>query len=737
MAFNQEELDRLKAEQEKLQTQSLAARQAENDAISAARVRASEAQRAAAEIAEQIRIAELQRPLHIEVLRYEKEKVYIQLNKFDSAITDLMKKVPGRWYKRTENENEIPIEQWAALRASIETLGTAEITINALTQAAIDAYYKRPDYSVSIEEIRGKHVFAVQVGRGTAYNVYSLPGAELLPRNMGEDGKRRYSFPLIEGWRLIEALKDFVVEWADDAKENIKKQLELRELLDTIATADRCDVNVSFNGDAELRDFQTVGVKFLELINANGILADQMGLGKTWQALGVAESSKYRTVIFCPARLKANWAREIYALTGHTPYICSGIMPTKHDMLRIAVEKKDRYLIINYEILGRIYERAKEDVQEDGQILKSDIREVAPWIEVLNHAGIDLCIVDEGHKIKNVNTKVSRACRQIKIPHIICLTGTPVINRPGELWAMLNMIDADRFPNYDNFVSRYTNYDKTAKNVTELRETLKPIMIRRTKKDVLPDLPPINRMFKWVELSDPARERYKQALEGIYTEVDRMGEVTNQMNITSILAELTRLKQICANDKIDYTAELALDLYDTAQGNSSNGGKGKVIIFSQFKDPVRAITTALQPEAISITGDIPQEERMKLVDRFQNDPDVHFLVATWQTVGEGLNLTAADYVIFNDLFWAPGHHAQSEERAYGRLNDPHPIDSYYIANEKTIEEWIIELLNLKKQIINEVVEGHQAERGEGSVAMQLISRLKEEMKDMGYKRRRA
>jgi len=187
------------------------------------------------------------------------------------------------------------------------------------------------------------------------------------------------------------------------------------------------------------------------------------------------------------------------------------------------------------------------------------------------------------------------------------------------------------------------------------------------------------------------------------------------------------LKQVCAIDKMDRCAELAVELYDTHE----NGGPSKVIIFSQFKSVAQGIAKRLGSEAVCITGDLQRDERQILVDQFQTDSNIKFACATWQVAGEGINLTAAGYVIFSDLFWTPANHMQSEERCYGRLNDMHGATSYYMVakcadDEDSVEVWIQEILARKLNVINQVVEGIDTER-DVSVANELLKKMKQEM----------
>jgi SNF2 family DNA or RNA helicase len=259
--------------------------------------------------------------------------------------------------------------------------------------------------------------------------------------------------------------------------------------------------------------------------------------------------------------------------------------------------------------------------------------------------------------------------------------------------------------------------------VDELRQTLKSLMIRRLKKDVVKELPPKNRITHYHELSEGARELYKKVLEGIYIELDTWnpGAPGSEKKVASILVEIMRCKQVAALDKIDHTADLAVELHDSTE---ETNGHGKVIVFTQFVPIAHAIHRKLGNESVLITGELRPDHRMEVVDKFQNDPSVRFLVATWQTAGEGLNLQAAGYVLFNDLFWTPAHHEQCEDRAYGRLADPHPIDAYYIVAENTIEEWIEKLLAAKMAVIETVVEGMQVDRSQ-SVIKELMLKMKE------------
>lgn len=237
-------------------------------------------------------------------------------------------------------------------------------------------------------------------------------------------------------------------------------------------------------------------------------------------------------------------------------------------------------------------------------------------------------------------------------------------------------------------------------------------------------MPPLNRITDLHELSAVAQGEYERVLKGVYKAIDDAGNNVEK-NINSILVQIGKLKEVCAKDKVERTVELAKELYDSSDENGEIAKK--VLIFSQFKQPVYEIAAQLGEGAICWTGDTPMEERTKLEYEFQNNPNVKYLVISLMTGQTGLNLTAAGHVIFNDLYWTPAAHAQAEERAYGRLSDLHGANSYYITAVNTIEDWIQQLLQAKLSLINNVVEGIDAER-DSSIAMSIIQKLKETRK---------
>lgn len=635
--------------------------------------------------------------------------------KYDNDYVEMLRTIDGRKY-HGEGSNSVTIDSWqtyldrlVVLNNNKKNQGLKEfdLVFENGTEEHINKLINKPNYSITLNEDKSKLEIEVNPLIKDVNLMYGFEGARVI--------RGKFNVAISEGYRLWQATQSWPkCEWALDAKELVLKDLEKRSELDRLWDTNESRLKLTYNGYI-LRPFQNQSIEFLEMVNGRAIIAHSPGLGKTLCAIAFKEYKQLPSaLIVCPASLKLNWAKHIENITGHTPMILSGSLPSEFDMFALLYREKPKYVIVNYDVLGS----RKELVETDPTNGLKTTRERYYWLELLNNAKFDLIVLDESHRIKNVESNRSKAAIRLVAPHTICLTGTPVLNRPGELWAQLTLVSPEEFPSYENFLQTYTFDGKTAKNVTILRQMLRRLMFRKTTKDVVKDLPAIERVDEFFELNEKYRDLYTKALEGIYLKLNSFGEEIHSQDITSILAEIMRCKQICSAAKVERVAELAVDLSDNDEGK-------KVLIFSQFKETVYNVSTLLGNEVVTVTGDIDNEEREKRVHEFQTNDTIKFLVGTWQTMGEGLDLTAASYVIFADLFWTPASHQQCESRAYGRLSDLHPVVSYYIRAVKTLEDWIMELLFSKLKIIEEVVEG--VSNANESIANDLIKRIRMEM----------
>src|SRR5215203_596378 len=650
-------------------------------------------------------------------------------------VIEVIESYPNAIVNRWRASFIVPIANWDSLVETVVKRDNVTISQSAEIVKQIDYLLNTPAWQIELSPDKRK--LLAKYGPGSRYHILGeIPGAE----NQWE--KKYYTIPLSEGWRIFDKMQqENGVVWNEDAQAIVIGQIEARTKLDKIAKMERGEkyLDYDFNGIAtgyKLRPFQEVGVEFVEATGGRALIADEMGLGKTSQALAYAVKNNLRAVIICPASLKPNWAREIKNLSGKRPTVLFGSEPSTETMISM-IRNPAQFTLVNYDVIANRTTNIKVTKDKEG-FTHEERQERFLWVELINLSKPDLIIIDEGHYFKNVDALRSQACRLLKAVRIVILTGTPVLNRPGELWPMLYLLAPDQFPSHELFLKQYTYDGKSARNVQELHALMKSIMIRRLKKDVVKELPPIVRIPKYHDLSAKALKLYRKIESGVYetiAEFSPTGQGGDTRAITHILAQIQRLKMVCAIDKVEETADLATELYESGSEDEDR----KVLIFTQYKAVAYAIAQRLEidRECLSFVRrtasgflTVDNNERDALVQRFQTDPKIKYLVVTEKTAKEGHNITAGGHVIFNDLFWTPAGHSQGEGRAYGRLSNLHSISSYYSITDmdgESIEEWIWAMLQSKMATIEEVVEGVEGSRGDESIAMELINKMRENM----------
>lgn len=672
----------------------------------------------------------LRRPVIVRVASLSGGMVLVK-NDYREDLVEYFRNVPGRSYNGA-GMNGFPLKEWLG-RVEKDLMCFENVTIEYApgVREIIDYELNTPVWFVDIAQ---KRIKLVPGPRYNTYDVRDIPGCEWQGYNAPE--KKYFTLPLAEGWRLFEKLQKIEgVVWSDEAREFVMHQVEMRGMLDKVGLAEDWDYDAGFVNGLKLRPFQRVGCAFVEATGGRALLAYDMGLGKTPMSLAYAWKNKFRTIIVCPASLKTNWCRQILKFTGQTPNVMMGAEPSNSDLITL-LTSQNLFTVINYDILGRVAAFTKTTTDQEGFKHESNERRFF-WVEAINMSKPDLVVFDESHYIKNSDSNRSVAARMIKCDRILHMTGTPVLNRPGELWPLLTTLAPDTFPSEETFINQYTIDGKRARNVEALRESLKSIMIRRRHQDVRKDMPPKNIVEEPHDLSDKAKKLYTKVLNGVYESIaewDAKGRGGGQQEVANILVQIQRLKQICAIDKVQHTADLAVEIADSRVEDPHP----KVLIFSQFKASAFSIAQRLGSEALCFVSrgrddfkTADDRTRDALVQQFQSDPSIKFLVVTEKTAREGHDITKAGTVIFNDLFWTPANHEQAEGRAYMRESDPHGIDSYYLITDKNgegyeIEEWIWALLKMKRGVINETVEAVEGARDD-SVAMQLIEKMRESM----------
>ncbi len=424
--------------------------------------------------------------------------------------------------------------------------------------------------------------------------------------------------------------------------------------------------------------FQETGVGFIEYKNGRVLVGDEMGLGKTIQALAWLQShpKKRPVIIVCPASLKLNWAREIKeGMVGREAIVLQGSKPSA----TLPIFGND-ILIINYDILDA-------------------------WCLALKKLNPQVIIADEAHYFKSNSAKRTKAMKKLAkgVPHFIALTGTPIMNRPIEIYNAVTIIEPTLFPNFFQFAKRYCGAVHNgfgwdfggATNTKELNEKLQTVMVRRLKKDVLKDLPDKLRSFIPFELDN--QKEYDKAENNFiaYVKMAKGEEAAHIASNAETLAQIEALKQLAVQGKMKDSIEWIKNFLDT---------DGKLVVFAVHKVVINALMEVFGDVAVKIDGSVSMKNRDNVVQRFQNDDKVRLFVGNIKAAGVGLTLTAASNVAFLELPWTPGELVQAEDRCH-RIGQEDSVTIYYLLTQGTIEEEIAMLLDSKRKVLDVVLDG--------------------------------
>ena len=441
------------------------------------------------------------------------------------------------------------------------------------------------------------------------------------------------------------------------------------------------------NDDIDFRDHQVEGVRRM-IKMTGGLLADDMGLGKSLQILTTAavafeDEGLSRVLSVSPLSLKYNWQDE---MDEHTSY--------------------------SYHVLdGTPKQRDKQLAEFDAEVLVVNYEQVVAHLDTLNDMGFGFVLLDEGHYIKGRKTKRTKACHKLKIPRRWILTGSPILNQVDDLWAILHFIDPISFPKFWSFVNRYAVWggymDKQivgVKNEAELKEIVDRYMIRRTKSELGMSYkqPPI---VEKLELSKAQKKMYDQAKEELKIDIPS----ADALEIDNAMVKLLRLKQICGTTaaieghdddsaKLDRAEEIVQELIDRGE---------PVVIFTQFRSVLACIVQRLEArkiKAFQIHGDIPGAERPGIVKQWthwsKSEPAA--ICCTIQTAGTGLNMVAANHVIFLDRLFTPKLNEQAEDRL-DRIGQTKPVTIIDFEMRGTVEHRVKQINKKKKELFGMVI----------------------------------
>lgn len=418
-------------------------------------------------------------------------------------------------------------------------------------------------------------------------------------------------------------------------------------------------------GYPDLFRHQATGVAFL-LSRRRAILADDMGLGKTRTAIVAAreQAPDGRMLVICPASMKYGWLREIAVIEPDAAVALLG---------SDAPGDPVRWTVVNYDRLARH----------------------AEWLMELRP---DVVIVDEAHFIKNRSARSNRTLSLIAAnagAAAYLLTGTPMTNRPRDLFNLLKAVEHPAAKSFYSFAQRYcaaidNGYGLQtdgASNVDELAQVISGVMLRRMKDEVL-DLPEKVRTWLPIEISaDRVRSLEEQALEYLAANPARQGETW-----IHFLGLLNKARHRLATAKAPETARFVADLIEGGQ---------KVVVFTSYQAAVDRILKDFDGMSVALTGSHSSEERDEAVQRFQSDDSVRVFVGNLQAAGTGITLTAGTHVVFNDLDWVPANHWQAEDRIH-RIGQTQPTFATYLSAPGTLDEFVAQLLEAKAALVGVV-----------------------------------
>ncbi len=445
---------------------------------------------------------------------------------------------------------------------------------------------------------------------------------------------------------------------------------------------------------ATLRGYQTEGVSWLSFLrdaDLGAVLADDMGLGKTLQTLCAIRG---RTLVVAPTSVLHNWKNEI--------------------------EK------FRPSLSASVYHGPSRALDSDADVTLTTYALLRMDIDKLESIEWDTVVLDEAQAIKNPNTQAANAARELRARQRLCLTGTPMENNLGELWSLFAFVAPGLLGTHRNFSQAYRKPIERDENVGRMRALsarIAPFMLRRTKRQVLSDLPPKSEVLLTVPFEPNQRDLYESVR---MTMEKRVRKALHERGLAKshivVLDALLKLRQVCCHPELVKTeaarrseaqsakTERLLELLGElhAEGRST-------IVFSQFTSMLDIVARELDELGIahkSITG--KTRKRQEVVDSFQAG-EFSVLLISLKAGGTGINLTRADTVIHYDPWWNPAVEDQATDRAH-RIGQEQPVTVYKLVCEGTVEQRVLQLQDRKRALTEALSRGAE-ERSSGGLQL--------------------
>lgn len=443
---------------------------------------------------------------------------------------------------------------------------------------------------------------------------------------------------------------------------------------------------------ADMRSYQMEGYRWasaLSRLGFGGILADDMGLGKTVQMIAcLCNETEETHLVVCPASLVYNWEAEFQKFAP-SKNVCP-IVGNASERAGLLSGYKD------YDVIVTSYDLLKRDIE---------------WYQ---DKEFGYQIIDEAQYIKNPTTQAAKAVKAVKSRVRFALTGTPIENRLSELWSIFEYLMPGYLHGYQTFRKNYEEKivagGKEEEHALErLQHMIRPFVLRRLKQDVLDDLPDKVEEVVYAKFDSGQEKLYRAVEKNIIVNLKKKSDKEFQESKIQILAELTRLRQICCDPSLiyeNYTKGSAkLDVCMEFVENAIEGGH-RILLFSQFTTMLDVIRQQLDKKNIrsyTLTGSTSKLKRRELVEKFQQGKADVFLISL-KAGGTGLNLTAADIVLHYDPWWNVAAQNQATDRAH-RIGQENKVTVIKLIAKGTIEERILKLQERKQDLADKIISG--------------------------------
>ena len=593
-----------------------------------------------------------------------------------------------------ESLKNVQIRSRASFSVGVRlTLGLLELQLDSpqLTPQELEEIFR--GYQQKKKYVRLKNGDYFAIGEGETEEVLAMLDAlQVDPKQLGAGPVT------LENYRAL-ALNERLMSTPEI---KVERDQEFKTMIRDFKNIEESKFDVPPSMRKILRTYQKEGFRWLKTIahyGFGGILADDMGIGKTLQMIAVLEDARLQgeggcSLVVTPASLVLNWQAEIRRFA---PQLKCGCV---HGTLK---ERQDTLTAVDdFDVLITSYDYVKRDEA------------------LYQPLAFQYLVLDEAQAIKNQRTKSAQAVKQIQARHRFALTGTPIENSLAELWSIFDFLMPGYLFSYAQFKENYelpiVRYDDEER-LTLLKKLVSPFILRRVKQDVLKELPEKTESVLQIEFSEAEKKLYQASLQQIQTQLTQT--LDQQTNAGSskimILAMLTRLRQICCDPGLvfdGYGGERSkltacMELIE----NAVESGK-KILVFSQFTTILDKLRGECEKRGIGtylLTGATPKQQRFDLMESFNRDKTPVFLISL-KAGGTGLNLTGAEIVIHYDPWWNLSAENQATDRAY-RIGQTRNVQVVKLIVEGTVEEKISKLQQQKQQLSQSVIEG-----SDGSIA---------------------